>query len=480
MLYSHKYIALLLVWVLLFLSSIACASVEDGLKAYKNKNYSHAFRIFKKNANKGDADAALYLGVMYNEGTSPSIDNNKALKWFKFSAENGNAIAPFEYGTLISKGATTKRNKVVAKIWYDRGMDKLDELKELAWSGNDFAAIVLSLLFNDSFHQEISKPELSFFWVERAANNGHPQGTYHLAYSYIMGIGTPKDRGQAIKLFYESAESGFAWSQETMAAVCNGDAPPKLGCDKNWLEEASNHGHMGSYLRMADYALEKTNHMENLDEIIEWYKKAIASQDTGGEAAYKLAKLYYQEKYTKPTEKHKNNLELSHQLFSTSLERGYTKASMYLAYMYKNSIHVEKNLDKAIIFYLQTAGKDFNYSFSQSALGDIYEKKDNNSKAEYWYKKAVENGNKEAKESLMGMRWNWPENNKENNTVSYFKNLLKHIFFLPGDGILYLIDNMDGYEDFFEITYDSYGGWFAGVFSIFVWLIALVGIGSTD
>jgi hypothetical protein len=51
----------------------------------------------------------------------------------------------------------------------------------------------------------------------------------------------------------------------------------------------------------------------------------------------------------------------------------------------------------------------------------------------------------------------------------------KWLYFYPGDGAVYLIiNNIPSASHFFEITYDSYGGVFSGIFSLIAWIILLM------
>ena len=58
-------------------------------------------------------------------------------------------------------------------------------------------------------------------------------------------------------------------------------------------------------------------------------------------------------------------------------------------------------------------------------------------------------------------------------------------FFLPGDGLLWAAMQSQQLATFLELTPAAYSGWFSGVVSAIIWLIALavwgaVGDGATD
>jgi len=59
-----------------------------------------------------------------------------------------------------------------------------------------------------------------------------------------------------------------------------------------------------------------------------------------------------------------------------------------------------------------------------------------------------------------------------NITISDVWLWFKWLYFLPGDGLLYfLIHKMTKIAEFFEITFDSYGGFLSGTVSLIVWVI---------
>lgn len=53
--------------------------------------------------------------------------------------------------------------------------------------------------------------------------------------------------------------------------------------------------------------------------------------------------------------------------------------------------------------------------------------------------------------------------------------LLKHaeyLFLIPGDGILFALSLFDPLRTFFELSPESYGGWFSWIISTWIWYVA--------
>jgi len=57
---------------------------------------------------------------MYYEGKGVALDLTKAAKWYRKSAEQGNADAQFWLGTMYSEGKGVALDLTEAAKWYER------------------------------------------------------------------------------------------------------------------------------------------------------------------------------------------------------------------------------------------------------------------------------------------------------------------------------------------------------------------------
>jgi uncharacterized protein len=64
---------------------------QDGFDALKREDYKESFGLLKPLAEQGIAEAQYNLGVMYKNGQGVSQDYKEAIKWYRISAERGNA-----------------------------------------------------------------------------------------------------------------------------------------------------------------------------------------------------------------------------------------------------------------------------------------------------------------------------------------------------------------------------------------------------
>lgn len=67
--------------------------IEVGKRAYEKREYQIAFKILKPLADKGQAEAQLIIGDMYNIGRGVQQDNAVAIEWYRKAAEQGNPDA---------------------------------------------------------------------------------------------------------------------------------------------------------------------------------------------------------------------------------------------------------------------------------------------------------------------------------------------------------------------------------------------------
>ena len=96
--------------------------------------FSQSFVETKKRAEQGDATAQFNLGTMYIQGEGTLKDPKQAFYWFKKSAEQGHATAQFNLGTMYIHGEGTPKDLKQAAFWikksYENGHEKAKEIWE--------------------------------------------------------------------------------------------------------------------------------------------------------------------------------------------------------------------------------------------------------------------------------------------------------------------------------------------------------------
>jgi hypothetical protein len=146
--------------------------------AYKEKNYEKAFNLYYKLANRGDTEAQMCLGILYQFGEGILQNSTEAAKWVDLSAEKGDAEAEFNLGTIYYQGKCVNAN-------YDQGVEWL---KSSAKKGHSEAQYYLGSAYyvNKNYAE-------SFKFLKSAAENGHLDAQRYIGVMYFTGKGVKQN-----------------------------------------------------------------------------------------------------------------------------------------------------------------------------------------------------------------------------------------------------------------------------------------------
>jgi TPR repeat protein len=91
---------------------------ENGLGV--KKDHKRAMFLYIESAKKGSGDAEYRLGKMYSSGEGVEKDYKTALMWYQSAAEgSGNKDAMFELGLMYERGQGFKADRGIAKYWFE-------------------------------------------------------------------------------------------------------------------------------------------------------------------------------------------------------------------------------------------------------------------------------------------------------------------------------------------------------------------------
>jgi hypothetical protein len=149
-------------WILTIMALIVCiaASAQKADKTYTEakalydaKNYTAAFPLLKKAAEKGHKKAQYRLGRCYDKGHGVAEDNAAAFQWYKKSAAQDYAKAQYALGKCYLKGKAVAADQKQAKTWLKKavknvkgGDEVLAKIKKEADEGDETAKAILSLI----------------------------------------------------------------------------------------------------------------------------------------------------------------------------------------------------------------------------------------------------------------------------------------------------------------------------------------------
>ena len=71
--------------------------------AYR-RTHAEAIRWYRLSAEQGDASAQFNLGNMYANGEGVPQDDAEAVRWYRLAAEQGNAGAQLNLGNMYANG----------------------------------------------------------------------------------------------------------------------------------------------------------------------------------------------------------------------------------------------------------------------------------------------------------------------------------------------------------------------------------------
>ena len=141
---------------------MACGSDIDAKTAFDKGDYETAFKLWKPLADKGDAEAQNYLGILYYLGFGVNRDYSKAVQWYEKAARAGNPDAQRNYGDMLHFGRGIKKSNYLAYKWYfaasQQGNAGAGKQIEVITDGSAIFAKTIFTSFEDT--QNINKSKL--------------------------------------------------------------------------------------------------------------------------------------------------------------------------------------------------------------------------------------------------------------------------------------------------------------------------------
>ena len=98
----------------------AWGGYDEGMEAYKKKDYETALKELEPLAEQGENVEAQYmLGKMYLKGEGVPQDFVEAAMWIRKAAERGNPEAQNDLGKMYMAGSGVPPDHMWALIWFD-------------------------------------------------------------------------------------------------------------------------------------------------------------------------------------------------------------------------------------------------------------------------------------------------------------------------------------------------------------------------
>ncbi len=242
----------------------------------------------QKAANAGMPEAQADLGACYMEGRYVEKDEGKGVELLKMSAAQGNPnavgiLADYYIGRCEAEedhqnGVLLLQSLAAAgdvESQYNLGTCYLNQVGTKGLSQEQ-------KLINDDLKKladgkELTDSQIGTFWMEKAAEAGHPMAQQNMGVLIINGL-IPGDKDKAIDWIRKSSEAGLPQSQYTLGVLSlmgqgGVKANPKAGVDL--LQKAANAGFpqaqhdLGMIFLQGAYGIKP-----NLPQGFSWMKKA--------------------------------------------------------------------------------------------------------------------------------------------------------------------------------------------------------------
>lgn len=321
------------------LGSAALAGTPEGIRFYDAKNYVAALTELHPAAQRGDAQAMLYLAWMFLDGLGAPKDAPRAFQWALKSAEAGNARAMNQVGRQYVLGQGVEADPVKAYLYFRQGADA-GEMRAMHNLANGYANGAGGLPVDLT---------LAFTWYRRAADLGLALSHGPVSDAYRQGRGVEKNDRLALTYLERGVAAGDGYSLWRMGTAVQAGA---LGLvqDKpravSLFTQAANAGYAEGLTTLGDIAAADGQ----AETALEYYRKgAAAGSDV---AMYKLGVSYTS-----------GNLGLvkddaqAFGWFLKAAEAGHAGAMGRLGYAYDTGTGTPKDPVKALAYYQQAAAK---------------------------------------------------------------------------------------------------------------------------
>jgi TPR repeat protein len=322
------------------------------------KDINEANKWYQKSADSGNAHGMYKVGMMYLLNN----DSHNAFVEFTNSAERKNKESMNQLGHMYEHGIGCEKDINKAIEWYKKSAD----------SGNARSMYKLGMIY--ILNNELPEAVLEF---KKSAELKNKEATFHLGHMYEHGFGCEKNMNKAIEWYTKSADSGDANGMYKLALYYK-KVEFNLGKVVYYLNLSADTGHKLAQFALGGmyengfnsikpdlvkslkyYELSKKNGQEiNTIELNEFIKEILHSFLT------KLKNL---------VENYKNDRSL------------FDKSKKYKRYNYNIGVLYYKlnNLECACDYFEEVAY--LNYQPAQKALGHFYKKQNNSELSSMWY-----------------------------------------------------------------------------------------------
>lgn len=357
----------------------AVSTVDEGIKAYEQGEFSQALSLLRPLADAGEASAQFIVGQLYHQGKGVPQDNREAAVWFQKAADQGHPAAQNNLGYLYFNGLGVPQQFPIAYKWLslaaaagqeDAKHGVADLLKKLTPAELADTEARIGWMYHRGWSVTKDMAEAAR-WYQSAANRGHALAQNNMGTLYAEGQGVAQNYEHAAMWFTRAAEQGHARAQFNLARLYSrGEGIPKdIAATYAWTYLAAHAGWEDAKKSMVE----------------------LEPQLTAAERAraYNRLGVFYQQGLGVT-----RDVAQAYTWYQKAAEGGYPSAFFNLGLMYATGSGVASDINVAMNWYQQAA--DRGHAQAQHALGVLHQKgvrgKQNYKEAIKWYRASAEQG----------------------------------------------------------------------------------------
>ena len=207
-----------LIWLLPLLAptgELQADELENGLAAYRSKNYGLAFMTLQPLAEAGVPAAQFTLGEMYRRGRGFVKSTPEALPLLKQAAEANYLPALNVLGEMHEVGDGVAQDFEAAHVWFQKAAHAGDAKGQL-----NLALHYLRVEDARNFAQAAQ-------WFKHAADQLDPEAQYFYARLLLDGKGVEQNVDEAMTWLAKSAEQAYAPARRFLYVLQQADTPDR-------------------------------------------------------------------------------------------------------------------------------------------------------------------------------------------------------------------------------------------------------------
>jgi len=262
--------------------------------------------LFRRAAEQGNASAQFNLGTMYYRGEGLPIDHAEARRWSNMAEAQGRRadwlipLSMIDYGLPNGDEAlrwhleAAGRGHVGAMNNLGHMYDSrfgLDMAKAREWFRKSAEHGYAEGQFNYALHSGDNPAELEK-WLRKAADQGHGIAQYFLAKRYRDGNEPARDMDEALRFMRLAAEQGLHLAQVDLAAmlVSGNGIPLDYAEAAGWYRRAAEQDNVEAQFMLGLLLDEGLGVRQDYEEASTWYAKAVERDDV--DAQVRLGLMY--------------------------------------------------------------------------------------------------------------------------------------------------------------------------------------------